>query len=184
MKWIPVIGGRVTAGFQEPRPLEGPKTHVHGALDIAGGDGLIRSPCTGTTHGYAFFRPAGGAWAPAEKPEILAWPWRDYWADIYGSILTIEEEGSGRLHILAHLWPSQLNRVLFSSLHYIETAAVGRWPAHGIYTEPARVQKGQMIGRIGNAGYSTGPHLHWEIHHQANRLDEYSARVDPTEYVE
>lgn len=181
----PVFGGRITAPFDEPRPLEGPKTHIHGALDIAGGDGIIKSPCTGEAQGFVFFRQKDGTWkAQGEKPQITEWPWRNYWADIFGAIITIKEHGTGRLHILAHTWPAQLGKLLFTRLHYIESAETGRWPAHGIFTEKALVMRGKAIAMIGNSGYSTGPHLHWEIHHQADHLDDYAARVNPKEYVE
>lgn len=39
-----------------------------------------------------------------------------------------------------------------------------------------KVSKGQIIGHVGNTGYSTGPHLHYEV-----RLDNKS--VDPMDYI-
>lgn len=42
--------------------------------------------------------------------------------------------------------------------------------------EGQRVQKGEIIGRVGSTGFSTGPHLHWEM-----RVG--GADVDPTEWV-
>lgn len=42
--------------------------------------------------------------------------------------------------------------------------------------EGSDVQKGDLIGYVGDTGYATGPHLHWEI-----RLD--NQYVDPTEWL-
>lgn len=58
---------------------------------------------------------------------------------------------------------------------------------HGFYTRYAhlqsfavtagqRVQQGDVIGRIGNTGLSTGPHLHYEVHIGSDV-------VDPLKYV-
>jgi murein DD-endopeptidase MepM/ murein hydrolase activator NlpD len=58
---------------------------------------------------------------------------------------------------------------------------------HGFYTRYAhlqsfavttgqRVQQGQVIGRIGNTGLSTGPHLHYEVHIGSDV-------VDPLKYI-
>ncbi|MBI4211844.1 MAG: M23 family metallopeptidase [Deltaproteobacteria bacterium] len=43
-------------------------------------------------------------------------------------------------------------------------------------TEGMRIKRGTMIGRVGNTGRSTGPHLHYEVH-----LD--GVAVNPTYYI-
>ena len=42
------------------------------------------------------------------------------------------------------------------------------------------VEQGQVIGKMGNSGYSTGTHLHFEVREGQNN---FSATVDPLEYI-
>lgn len=41
-----------------------------------------------------------------------------------------------------------------------------------------RVKRGDVIGYLGNTGWSDGAHLHWEVR------DEYDNRIDPTPYLD
>jgi len=190
-----IRNGIITTGFEEMRPLNLPpekRWHIHGALDLAGGDGIIRAPARGTAQGVVIFRSPGGAWgAPGidEKSEILEFPWRDYWYDIYGGIIVLYEP-KGRMHILAHIWASQIlnpqphpAQFPFRYAYYIEERETTRYPCHMMLTETVEVKDGQPLARVGNAGQSTGPHVHWEIHHQATKLDDYPLRINPEEYL-
>ena len=71
---------------------------------------------------------------------------RYYGHPIYGAMVVIDH-GNGLFSLYAHL-----------STTYVH--------------EHERVEVGQMIGRIGDTGICTGPHLHWEL------------VVDPIKYLE
>lgn len=196
----PVKNGRITASFNEMRPLTAPPSkrwHIHGALDIAGGDGIIRAPVGGIAQGVVIFRGVDpqkglGSWGGEnlkEKREILAFPWRDYWYDTYGGFVVLYES-SKRMHLLCHIWASKLlnpeappSMFPFRYAYYLEEVEDTRWACHMMFTETTQVKEGQPLARIGSAGYSTGPHVHWEIHKSWKQLDPYGARIDPKEYI-
>lgn len=201
----PLTGGRITATFDEMRPLSVPpaqRIHPHGALDLAGGDGIIRAPTRGTAQGFVIIRgrdPRGvpGEWGGPgirEKSEILEFPWRNYWDETYGGIIVLIEP-SGRTHLFAHILPTHIlnpqpgpARYPFRFAYYIEEREDTRYLCRMLLTEPREVNEGQPLAPVGYAGYVVpqgpgGRHVHWEIHHQADRLDDYPLRINPEEYL-
>ena len=76
-------------------------------------------------------------------------------------VKTEEHEGYGNLVIIDH---GEGFQSLYAHLRNFNTEK-GR-----------RIKKGEVIGYVGNTGYSTAPHLHFEIHLN----DE---RVDPEKYI-
>lgn len=67
--------------------------------------------------------------------------------------------------------------------HEINGEVTRSWYVHmysnGVYTTPGqKVRAGQVIGAVGSNGYSTGPHLHLEIH-----LDDNLTTTDPATWL-
>lgn len=67
--------------------------------------------------------------------------------------------------------------------HEIDGKTVRSWYVHmysyGVYTTPGQqVRAGQVIGAVGSNGFSTGPHLHLEIH-----LDDNLTTTDPASWL-
>ncbi|MFQ6067680.1 MAG: peptidoglycan DD-metalloendopeptidase family protein, partial [bacterium] len=75
------------------------------------------------------------------------------WRQAYG--LTVEmEDGHGYSTVYSHL-----SRILVKK---------GAW-----------VKKGEIIGRVGSSGHSTGPHLHFEVWFRGKTIDPLNLMVEP-----
>jgi len=176
--------GPVTTNFFEPRPLSKPideRDHIHGAIDIAAPvNAPIVAPEAGTVFAWAAYRPEPGMYWP-EKPVINGspLPYANYFYDTYGAILILRGSGASHVHVIAHSYANQVvNKGLFQGSYYYEEKADRRFPLHAIYTDRHDVKEGSVIGYVGNAGYSTGSHIHWEIHH-GWKWNRWEDRVNP-----
>lgn len=202
---IKPVEGRITEPFNGLRPLSKreklsdpnisaaekekiKKTmHFHGAIDIAAKTGTpIIAPESGYVFIYSAIRPdIKPLWPEDVNLNNSDFPFKDYFYDIYGTIiiLQVSEINSGKIkrtHIMAHMYGNQGFNKIYQKIEkiYLEEKAAKRFPIHCWYTKKHAVEQGDVIGLVGSAGYSTGPHLHWEIHH-GYQLEKYENRIDP-----
>jgi len=173
---LPITRGTITTPFGEPRPVEGAKTHIHGALDVAGGNMQAIAPVSGTVRALVFLR-SQTPWAKPDKDVIMALPCREYWYDIYGGIIELRAD-DGTYHLLTHFYASTLQK-RFGRFEYIESKAETRTPTIALCSEPFHILEGGRLCEVGNAGYSTGAHIHWEVHPTIG-ITSYASRIDPT----
>jgi len=75
------------------------------------------------------------------------------WKDYYGLVITVKNE-YGYSTVYGHL-----SKILVKK---------GNW-----------VEKGQIIGRLGSSGRSTGPHLHFEVWKRGKTIDPLKLMVEP-----
>lgn len=200
----PIKNGIITTPFEEMRPLSAPpekRNHVHGALDISPrGDNTIYAPVSGYVWGYkakrdpSFFDKDGNPvyrmfWPQMPIIHGRPFPWCNYFYDMYGGVIVIEETDDRdeivRTHLICHSYQNQIfNLHPLSSVdsHTIEEKKDKRGPIDGIYTDKCKFRAGDKIGAVGNAGYSTGHHIHWEIHPGRSWV-KHDLRVHPREYL-
>jgi hypothetical protein len=181
---------KITTGFDEMRPLSVPeeqRDHPHGAWDIAAPTGTpIVAPEPGRLYYFVAIRASldrklGELDFNSHSP--FEFRGHHYFYDTYG-VLIILIARNERTHIFAHSWLNQVyNRPPTGDplrWTYVESPKVERWPVMCWHTfeDRNRVIEGEKIGAIGSAGYSTGPHAHYEIH-PTSVWTEHENRIRP-----
>jgi hypothetical protein len=117
--------------------------------------------------------------------------YQPYFYDVYGGLVILKGD-SGLTHIFTHVFTNQLFNLLWrywenrqtslrsKGIKIFESPKIERFPLHSInnFLNPIRVDEKDPIGLIGNAGFSTGYHIHYEIH-KGDSWQSYLDRVDP-----
>lgn len=131
---------------------------------------LLKTPVTNATisstygkrinpvYGYESFHKGLDFAAPKNTPIIAAGSGvveRASWFDIYGNCVIIRHT-NGYKTLYAHM------------------NSYGQGIKKGV-----RVSQGQVIGYVGSTGMSTGPHLHYEIHFNGNKINPASVKSPP-----
>ena len=184
------VKGTISAGFNELRPLSKPlesRDHVHGAIDIAA---PVNTPIYVPEDGELFIAQIvrsnkRGKWNEMKWKDREAFPFQNYFYDVYGSIILLVSKDTGYYHFFCHSWWNQLyNKKIVSKelVTYQEEKRTKRFPIFSYHNlkSPVNVKEGDIIGYVGNAGFSTGSHVHYEIHD--NKFQKYEDRIDPEVY--
>lgn len=167
---------RISAGFFDPRPLSDPGKHIHGAIDIACPVGTkIIAPVSGLAYYHWSMRCQGGT-RNIYWPDGTWYAFSNYFYDVWGGLIILE--GGGLTHVFAHIDLTAMNAIM--NLHNInrEFFLDGDKVAIINMLDGFPAAEGDVIGRSGNAGYSTGPHIHYEIHRR-RRWDKWETRINP-----
>ena len=183
---LPIKSGRITGHFDDPSKSD--PTRIHGALDVVdpepdGGD--IVAPISGDAMGWIAHRPASTMFWP-ELPYCHGrrCSFANYFYDMFGGVIILTG-WDGHTHIITHSYGRQLTHPasIFFNWAWVEEHKDARWPIFGLYSAVVPVEKGEIIGRVGSAGFSTGKHVHWEVH-RTTVWQPHVERIDPEQHLE
>jgi len=177
----PLSSKRITAPWNEPRPLgvaDPARAHVHGAIDIGCPVGEeIRSPEMGIVYWQC---------QPRKRTDTHNVYWDDdswyafsnYFHETYGGLVIVEGKESGLTHVFAHIEAPTVFRMLNQHTSHIDCLEDDVSYLICNMSQGRAIEEGEIIGYSGNAGKSTGPHVHYEIHRRRSWLP-HGERPDP-----
>jgi hypothetical protein len=175
---LPIPGGRISGRFNDPSKSD-PK-RIHGALDVAPVHSRdLVAPEDGIAFGWIARRTPNGPQYWPGRPDVHGetFPFANYFYDMFGGVVIVRT-AVGRTHVLTHSFGRQLTQhSIFEHWGWAEEAAKERFPIFGIFSEQVPVAEGDVITRVGDAGFSTGAHVHWETH-PSYAWAEHKQRID------
>lgn len=181
----PIKNPKITADFYEMRPLSANvKTHIHGAVDIGAPTGTtIYAPEDGEFFYYVSIRPSHNMyWPKSPKINGKEFPFGNYFYDMYGGVTVLFSEDRKRTHIFTHAFMNQLFNKKIKVEKIVEQPEKKRFCIFCIYSKPKKIKEGDLLSYVGDAGYSTGPHLHYEIHNGL-KWNKHEDRINPMELL-
>jgi murein DD-endopeptidase MepM/ murein hydrolase activator NlpD len=166
----------ISSGFTEPRPLSNPGKHIHGAIDIKVPKGTaIYAPEPGLVFYHFNYRCSKGTrniyWS-----DKTWYAFSNYFYDVFGGLIIVE--GKQLTHVFAHIETETLNKQMNGKIICREWHIDNDKIAILHLDDGHPVREGDIVGHSGNAGFSTGPHIHYEIHRHRN-WDRWERRVNP-----
>jgi len=157
------------------------KSGFHGAWDLAAPKGtIIYAPEEGYMIFHKIWRHPNNVTADQYWGEGGWYFLSNYYQDIFGCIIVVLGI-SGLTHVFCHIEEDDFYDLLQhkGNLYSVK----GKRFDYKTYvksvlnlSDPKGVVEGETVGFVGNEGYSTGPHIHYEIHR-----DRMWGRVDPAE---
>ena len=171
---------KLAADFAEPRPLEGPKTHVHGAWDIAVPVNTpIYAEVSGKLYKVYHRRRDGKVFHDLFWLDKTWFAFSHYYWEVWGCLIILEGD-DGKTYVHAHC-PREQTMNFFRTDAPCTYQTFDKTDAAEAFHNldyPVHVSEGDLLGTSGNDGYSTGPHIHLEIHKGRNYTP-HADRPDP-----
>jgi len=173
----------ITAPYNEQRPLNATeKSHIHGAIDIGCPIGTdIWAPEKGQVY-YQFLIRKGSGYQNLYWEDGNLYAFRNYFYDTFGGLIIVEGEETGLTHVFAHIYVNQLFNKPWALRRNYDFKEVEKDDilAFNFLSKEHKVsvENGEKIGESGNAGFSTGAHIHYEIH-RGRSWEKHEERVDP-----